>query len=78
MGQRRKLLNLAKIYINNAKHSSHNISFTFKLIIFHNICLRVDFSSEIKIKAFFTMLKNLALNYYYSNINMSGTAINFN
>lgn len=41
-GPGRELLNLAKIYINEKKYSSHNNSFTFKLVIFHNIYSRVN------------------------------------
>lgn len=74
----RKLSNLAKIYTNNAKYSSRNNSFIFKLAIFHDIFSRVDVSSETKIKAFLIMLKGLALDYFYSNISTSTIAINFN
>lgn len=34
----KKLSNLAKICIDNAKYSSRNNSFTFKLAIFQDIC----------------------------------------
>lgn len=74
----RKLLNLAKIYIDSAKYSGRNNIFTFKLAIFHDICSKSDVLPKAKIKVFFIMLKSLALDYYYSNISISGIVINFN
>lgn len=76
-GHDRELLNLAKIYTNDAKYSGCHDSFIFKLTIFHNICLRADVLPEAKIKVFPIMLKDLGLDYYFSNIN-SSTAINSN
>ncbi len=76
-GHGRELSNLAKIYTNNAKYSGRNNSFTFKLAIFHDIYSRADVLPEAKMKAFPTMLKGLALNYYYSNISTSAIAMNF-
>ena len=73
-----ELSNLAKIYTNDAKYSGRNGSFTFRLAIFHDICSRADVPPEAKIKAFPTMLKGLALDYYSSNISISGTAMNSN
>ena len=75
---RRKLSNLVKIYIIMIKYSSRNNSFTFKLVFFHNICLKVDFSSKTKMKIFLIIFKDLALNYYYLNISTSTVTINFN
>ena len=76
-GYGRELSNLAKIYIDNAKYSGRNDSFTFKLAIFHNICLRADVPPKAKMKAFPIMFKGLALDYYYSNISISAVAMNF-
>lgn len=76
IGHSRELLNLAKININEVKYSGCNNSFTFKLATFHDICSRVNISPKPKMKVFSTMLKSLALNYYYSNITISD-AINF-
>lgn len=73
----RKLSNLVKIYIDNIRYNGCNDSFTFKLAIFYNICSRADISSEVKIKAFPIMLKGLALDYYYSNINTNFVIMNF-
>lgn len=77
IGYGRKLSNLAKIYIDDVKYSGRNNSFTFKLPIFYNICSRADVPSKAKIKAFPTMLKSLALDYYYSNISTNAITINF-
>lgn len=41
-GYNRKLTNLAKISINNAKYISCNNSFIFKLTIFQDICLKAN------------------------------------
>ena len=44
--------------------------FVHKLSIFHHLCSKTDVSHETKSKAFFSMLKDHALNYYLANINM--------
>ena len=77
IGHNRELSNLAKIYTNDAKYSDRNNSFIFKLAIFHDICLRADVPLKTKIKTFLTMLKGLALDYYYSNISISAVPMNF-
>ena len=77
IGHGRELLNLAKIYTNDAKYCDRNDKFIFKLAIFYDICLRADVLPEAKIKAFPTMLKGLTLDYYYSNISISAVAMNF-
>ena len=77
-GHGRELSNLAKIYINDAKYSGCNDSFIFKMAIFHHIYLRADVLPEAKMKAFPTILKGLALDYYYSIISISAVAMNFN
>jgi hypothetical protein len=64
----KELANLAKLYTNEAKYSDENDSFSFKLTIFHVMCNRSDDSQSAKLKAFFTMLKDLILDYYYSNM----------
>lgn len=74
---RKKLLNLAKIYTNNTKYSNCNDSFIFKLAIFHNIYSKTDVSKT-KMKTFSIMLKNPALDNYFSNFSISGIIINFN
>jgi hypothetical protein len=64
----KELANLAKLYTNEAKYSDENDSFSFKLTIFHDMCDRADVSQSAKLKAFSTMLKDLILDYYYSNM----------
>ncbi len=73
----RELINLIKLYSDQTKYSEENDNFSFKLIMFNDMCDRVDVSSEIKLKAFLTMLKKLALNYYYANIINSKTSFTF-
>jgi hypothetical protein len=65
---KKKLANLAKLYTDEAKYGDENDSFSFKLTIFHDMCNRVDVSQSIKLKTFFIMLKDLAFDYYYSNM----------
>lgn len=77
IGHGRKLLNLAKIYIDKAKYSGRNNSFTFKFVIFHDICSKADILFKAKMKTFLTILKDLALDNYYSNISTSTFVINF-
>jgi hypothetical protein len=67
-GHGKELANLAKLYTNEAKYSDENDSFSFKLTIFHDMCDRADVSQSAKLKAFSTMLKGLAFDYYYSNM----------
>ena len=76
-GYNRELSNLAKMYTEEAKYSGRNDSFIFKLAIFHDICSRTQVLPKAKMKALFTMLKGLALDYYYSNISTGGVAMNF-
>jgi hypothetical protein len=75
-GHGKELANLAKLYTNEAKYSGENDSFSFKLTIFHDMCDRADVPQSAKLKAFSTMLKGLALDYYYSNMS-TGTLIIF-
>ena len=77
IGHSRELLNLAKIYVNNAKYYSYNDSFIFKLTIFHDVCLKADILPKVKIKIFLTIFKSLAPDYYYSNISISTITMNF-
>lgn len=74
----RKLSNLAKTYINNAKYSGYNNSFVFKLAIFYVIGFKANLLIETKMKKFLTMLKSLVLDKYASNIGINGIVINSN
>jgi hypothetical protein len=64
----RELVNLIKLYTDEAKYSEDNDNFSFKLIMFNDMCDRIDVLFEIKMKAFSIMLKELALDYYYANV----------
>ena len=60
------------------KYSGENDNFDFKLIVFHDLCNRADIPDCIKAKAFPTILRGLALDFYYANIinkhlNFNGT-----
>lgn len=58
---------MAKIYTEESKYGGDGDNFDFKLTIFHDICGRADVLEEAKVKAFPTMLKGLALDYFYVN-----------
>ena len=64
---RRELSIMIKIYTKKNKYRGDRDSFNFKLTIFHNIYGRADILYKAKTKAFFIMLKSLALNFYYLN-----------
>jgi negative regulator of genetic competence, sporulation and motility len=70
----RELIHLTKLYSDETKYSEENDNFSFKLIMFNDMCDRIDVSSETKLKAFSTMLKELALDYYYANVTSSKNA----
>lgn len=55
----RELLNLVKVYIDDTKYNGRNNSFTFKMVIFHDICSKADITPKAKIKVFSIMLKDL-------------------
>lgn len=76
--QKKELSNLAKIYTNNSKYNGRNNSFIFKLALFVNICSQANILPKANIKNFFTMLKNLALDFYYLNISTNTVIIKFN
>jgi hypothetical protein len=59
---------LIKLYTDEAKYNEKNDNFSFKLIMFNDMCDRIDVSLETKLKALSIMLKKLALNYYYENM----------
>lgn len=73
----KKLLNLAKICTNKVKYSSWNNTFTLKLKIIHDICSLTDILPKTKMKAFFTIFKNLVLNNSLLNIDISNIIMNF-
>jgi hypothetical protein len=73
----RELVNLTKLYSDETKYSEENDNFSFKLTMFNDMCDRIDVSSKAKLKAFFIMLKRLALNYYYANMTSKDHSITF-
>ena len=66
-GYRRELGIIIKIYTEESKYRGDRDSFNFKLAIFYNIYRCADVLYKAKAKAFPTMLKGLALNFYYLN-----------
>jgi hypothetical protein len=58
---------ITRIYTEEQKWDGGNSSFDQKLTIFHDIRQRVDLPEEAIMKAFPTMLKGLALDYFYNN-----------
>jgi hypothetical protein len=67
----KKILTLVKLWIEDAKYNDENDSFSFKLIIFHDICCRVDGFPETKLIVFFSMLKELVLKYHCLNMSIN-------
>ena len=55
------------MYIEESKYGGNGDSFNFKLAIFHNIYRYTNILYKAKAKAFPTMLKGLALNFFYLN-----------
>jgi len=64
----KELANLAKMYTEDNKYSGENDNFDFKLVIFHDLCNRADIPQEVRIRAYPTMLRSLALDHYYTNL----------
>jgi hypothetical protein len=67
-GHGKELANLTRLYTDDIKYTGENDNFDFKLTIFHDLCNRADIPDHAKPKAFPTMLRSLALDYYYANI----------
>lgn len=63
----RDLATLAKMYTEESKYSGEDDNFDRKLTIFNDLCDRVGIPQEAKIKGFPTMLRGIALNFYYEN-----------
>ena len=66
-GYRRELNIIIKMYTEESKYRNNKNSFNFKLAIFHNIYKRANILYKVKVKAFPTMLKGLALDFFYLN-----------
>ncbi|KAI1004023.1 hypothetical protein K3495_g4187 [Podosphaera aphanis] len=67
VGHGREVTNMAKFYTEEQKYCGTGEGLDHKLKIFYNICDRVDVPEEAYEKAFPTMLKGLALDFYYMN-----------
>ena len=66
-GYRRELSTIIKMYIEESKYRGNGDSFDFKLAIFYNIYRYANILYKAKAKVFPTMLKGLALNFFYLN-----------
>jgi hypothetical protein len=69
----KELANLAKLYPKESKYNREDNNFDYKLTIFHDLCNRANVLLRAKTKAFLTMLRGLALEHYYLNINIRST-----
>jgi hypothetical protein len=58
---------LSKIYTDEQKYSGDLDNFDFKYSIFLDLCEHIEVPKDAYLKAFPTMLKGAALNYYYTN-----------
>ena len=58
---------IIKIYIKESKYRGNKNSFNFKFTIFHDIYRYANILYKAKVKAFPTMLKGLALDFFYLN-----------
>ncbi|KAI1003494.1 hypothetical protein K3495_g4718 [Podosphaera aphanis] len=67
VGYGREITNMAKFYTEEKKYGGTGEGLDHKLKIFYNICDRADVPEEAYEKAFPTMLKGLALDFYYTN-----------
>lgn len=67
----RQLANLTKMYTDESRYSGEEDNFDFKLTMFRDLCDRADVPNDAMAKAFPTMLRGLALDYYYSNLSAS-------
>jgi hypothetical protein len=67
-GYSRELSNITKIYIEGWKYGDGQDNFNLKLIIFRDICARVELPENAYKKALPIMLKGRALEYYYTGL----------
>jgi hypothetical protein len=63
----RDLVTLVKIYTEESKYSREDDNFNRKLMIFNDLCNRVEILQAAKIKGFPIMLYGITLNFYYKN-----------
>ena len=71
------MANLARLYTNDAKYSSKNNKFDYKLTIFIDFYNKANISYLGLSQAYSTMLQGLALNHYYTNLKNNSTSALF-
>src|SRR6202035_3732899 len=64
----REITNLAKLYTDEVKYSGEQDNFDFKFEIFQNYCLRAGVPKQAYTIAIPTMLRGLALKYYFTHL----------
>ena len=69
-GYAKEIANLEKMYKDEMKYAGSNDHFGHKLSIFHLLCSKADIFFEARSKAFFSMLRGFAFDYYLANVNM--------
>jgi thymidylate synthase len=67
-GHSRELANMSKIYTEEWKYGDGHDNFNLKLVIFRDICTRVELPESAYKKALPVMLKGRALEYYYTGL----------
>ena len=65
------------MYSDKIKYSDENDSWNFKLIIIYDMCVRAEISKTVKLMTFSIMFKDFALDYYYFNVIVWKSALNF-
>jgi len=64
----REITNLTKFYTDEVKYSGEQDNFDFKFEIFQNYCLRAGVPKQAYTIAIPTMLRGLALKYYFTHL----------
>jgi hypothetical protein len=67
-GHSRELANMSKIYTDDMKYGDGQDNFNLKLVIFYDICARVDLPNTVYKRALPIMLKGRASEYYYTGL----------
>ena len=55
------------MYIKESKYNKEDDNFDHKLMIFNDLCDKIDILQKAKIKGFPTMLHSITFNFYYRN-----------
>jgi hypothetical protein len=72
------LANLAKLYTDESKYNSENDNFDFKLTIFTDLYQKANIFKQEFSQAYSTILRGLALDYYYINFKSNPFSVSFN